>query len=153
MLDDRRGEFHHGDCLSADAEAHEIAKAARLKTHVHPPDNDRMRAFKRGNVNYEPMPYRARNHAIVLACNVLVAAPATAVEEQRSGTWATVRCARKLGKPVAMIQPGGTIKVEMNGTSYELKPLEARADVRAYSPVLRVQAPARCSSGGQQAVP
>lgn len=44
--------------------------------------------------------YMARNDRIVAYSDVLLAWPLTAVEELRSGTWATIRRARKQGKEV-----------------------------------------------------
>ena len=38
-------ELHHGDCIGADAEAHEIAKRLKLRVVVHPPDDPKKRAF------------------------------------------------------------------------------------------------------------
>jgi hypothetical protein len=37
----------------------------------------------------------------------LLAAPRTKTEEQRSGTWATIRYARKLGRQVCLLWPDG----------------------------------------------
>lgn len=47
-----------------------------------------------------------RNREIIAEVSVLIAAPETDVEEQRSGTWATVRYARKKGIPVVMLSRG-----------------------------------------------
>lgn len=44
--------------------------------------------------------YMDRNDVLVLNCNILLAFPQTAAEVQRSGTWATVRRARKAKKPI-----------------------------------------------------
>lgn len=44
--------------------------------------------------------YMARNDLIVFYTDVLLAWPMTKTEELRSGTWATVRRARRLGKEV-----------------------------------------------------
>ncbi len=44
-----------------------------------------------------------RNRDIVAAVSILIAAPETDIEEQRSGTWATVRYARKKGIPVVIV--------------------------------------------------
>ena len=38
--------LHHGDCVGADAEAHDLAKEVGLLVAVHPPRNDKKRAFK-----------------------------------------------------------------------------------------------------------
>ncbi len=107
-------EFHHGDCIGADNEAHGVA--ALLGAHkivVHPPEVEAKRA--RVQVSPErdevlaPKPYLDRNHDIVDACHWLIACPGEAAEKLRSGTWATVRYARKTGKGVLVILPDGTL--------------------------------------------
>ena len=92
-------EFHHGDCLGADAEAHAIVKSccATARLIIHPPSSDSLRAFCQGDAHLPPKPYLARNQDIVDECEVLVAAPKTTEEQLRSGTWATIRYARKRG--------------------------------------------------------
>jgi hypothetical protein len=100
--------FHHGDCQGGDAEAHQIAWMLGAIVHVHPPDNDTWRAYCAGPsrvLRHAPLPYLQRNQAIVEACDVLLAAPRQAQEERRSGTWATIRDAKKLGKPVIILPP------------------------------------------------
>lgn len=52
--------------------------------------------------------YMVRNDALVAACDVLLAFPKTSEEEQRSGTWATIRRARKAEKPVWMYPLDGS---------------------------------------------
>lgn len=100
------GEFHHGDCIGADAEAHDIAWAIRdIAIIIHPPSDDKHRAFKTNALVLVTRPYLERNHDIVDACDVLIAAPKEVIEQRRSGTWATVRYARKIGKPVVILAP------------------------------------------------
>ena len=38
--------LHHGDAIGADAEAHDIAVALGCAVVIHPPENERQRAFK-----------------------------------------------------------------------------------------------------------
>jgi hypothetical protein len=100
--------FHHGDCQGADAEAHQIAWMLGAIVYVHPPDTGTWRAYCAGPSRVHraaPLPYLERNRAIVNACEMLIAAPREAQETQRSGTWATVRDARRLGKPVILLPP------------------------------------------------
>jgi hypothetical protein len=105
--------FHHGDCVGSDKEAHDLAAARKMRIHVHPPDNDKARAHCYGaHETSEPKPYIERNHDIVDACNPIVATPETHEEELRSGTWATVRYARKKGKTVITIWPDGMTRTE-----------------------------------------
>ena len=86
--------FHHGAAPGADTEAAEIAAAAPyvqiIKVVPHPAGRDPL----------------ARNRDIARLCSLLIAAPDRDQEEQRSGTWATIRYARAEGRPVVMLSRG-----------------------------------------------
>jgi len=94
--------FHHGDCLGADAEAHEIAHSLGIEIVIHPPIVQRMRAFCKG-IYLAPMDYLERDRHIVDSTIGMIAAPKSNKEEKRSGTWYTVRYARKTGKTVILL--------------------------------------------------
>lgn len=98
-------EFHHGDCIGADSEAHDIARLLKYRIISHPPINSIKRAFKDADVVLEPKKYMVRNQDIAKVCNILIATPESADEVLRSGTWSTVRKARKLNKEVIIIAP------------------------------------------------
>ena len=51
--------------------------------------------------------YLVRNHDIVDVCDVLVATPGQKEEQIRSGTWATIRYARKIRKQIIIVYPDG----------------------------------------------
>lgn len=104
------GEFRHGDCDGADATAHGIATAFGWHVIIHPPTSNSRRAFCPAPVILPPEPYLVRNHKIVDATKELVATPYTMQEELRSGTWATVRYARKLGRLITIIYPDGSLE-------------------------------------------
>jgi hypothetical protein len=104
--------FHHGDCLGADTHAHRIAKSLGYVVEVHPPDVDSKRSFCDGDVIHPPKTYMKRNADIVNVCDLLIATPHTNHETVRSGTWSTVRKARKLGKKIIIVYPNGTISTE-----------------------------------------
>ena len=107
-------EVHHGDCIGADEEFHDAVEIVLRPLvpfiHVHPPSNPRKRAWKQGDVIYEPRPYMDRNQDIVDAIDALIATPRGFEEELRSGTWATVRRARKKGIPVFVVLPNGKVE-------------------------------------------
>lgn len=108
MLVDRfvpGAQFHHGDCIGADAEAHGIARAVGYWIVGHPPQNPALRAWCAVDEQRRPAPYLSRDDAIVAETRELLAAPDTAHERLQSGTWATVRRARKAGKPYEVITP------------------------------------------------
>ena len=90
-------QFHHGDCVGKDKAAHIIAVEIGYWVVVHPPSIHMARAYCQGNEMREPFPYIERNHHIVDETDALMAVP-DHPEHLRSGTWATVRYARKLGK-------------------------------------------------------
>lgn len=100
-------EFHHGDCIGADADAHAIVRREwpKCRIVIHPPDIDAKRAWCTGDFYCKIKSYIARNYDIVAVCEELVAAPKHRVEELRSGTWSTVRAARRAGKLVHMVWP------------------------------------------------
>lgn len=103
--------FHHGDCVGADAEAHDIAKELGWFIAGHPPDNDKARAFKECDTNWDPKPYLTRNREIVDACELLIATPTELDEQLRSGTWATVRYAKKTHTNTVIIYPPGNTEL------------------------------------------
>lgn len=106
-------ELHHGDCIGADANAHDIFKCCRKQRIVlHPPSNPEKRAFCSGNASMPPLPYLDRNKNIVMATEALIATPGETEEQLRSGTWSTVRFARKLGRPIYLVLPDGSVKEE-----------------------------------------
>jgi hypothetical protein len=104
--------LHNGDCVGSDRNAAHRWQMDGGKLHLHPPDRDTKRAFLVADVTEPPKPYLDRNSDIVARCGILVATPAEMFEQLRSGTWATVRRARKLGKPIFIIWPDGTETVE-----------------------------------------
>jgi hypothetical protein len=106
--------FHHGDCVGADAEAHAIALERSLRIYLHPPDVDAKRAFcPEASFTFAPRPYLERNRAIVNACRVLIAAPSQSAEVLRSGTWATVRYARRTRRlHIYILEPLGMARAE-----------------------------------------
>ncbi len=101
-------EFHHGDCIGADKEAHLICKDTPTKIIIHPPIDSKKRAFcKNAYEILEEKEYIKRNHDMVNVCDLLIACPSTAHEVTRSGTWATVRYARKTETNYLIINPNG----------------------------------------------
>ena len=101
--------LHHGDCIGADDDAHSIALKIGMSVVLHPPIREGARAFCKGSIReVYPKSYLARNRDIVDESKILVATPA-GPELTRSGTWATVRYARKKNKTIYIIYPTGTV--------------------------------------------
>jgi len=108
LLEVGASELHHGDCVGADAEADEVCQRMGIRRVVHPPRVFRYRRFTVAGplcTVLEPAPYLERNRAIVDAGAMLIAAPQTCEEQQRSGTWATIRYARRLRRLVVLLAP------------------------------------------------
>ena len=101
----------HGDCVGADADFHDIAKGLGLTVYVYPGSIDEQRAHCEGAVAVsEPMWPTDRNPLIVEAAEVLIACPSGRKELRRgSGTWATVRHARRIGRRHLMVYPDGGV--------------------------------------------
>lgn len=121
LLSRRDGEFHHGDCIGADADAHDIAENLPYWIVSHPPINDAKRAHKKAHEFREPKDYLARNRDIVDETERLLATPREFEEELRSGTWATIRYARTRGRPVFIVLPDGKVQVESGADGQTLK--------------------------------
>ena len=99
---------HHGDCQGADAKFHEIAESYGCMTVGHIPTDDKYRAFCAVRKSMPPLPYMKRNSAIVAESGFILATPFEMAEQERGGTWATIRMARRAGKPLAIVLPDGT---------------------------------------------
>jgi hypothetical protein len=99
-------EFHHGDCIGADAEAHGavVRRFPKAKIVLHPPRDPILRAFKKGTI-LPAKDYLERNKDIVDACELLIAVPLEISEATRSGTWSTVRYAKRMAKPIHLLYP------------------------------------------------
>lgn len=111
-------EFHHGDCIGSDEQAHKMVETykndhkEKIKIHGHPPKYKKYRANCKFDIEYTPDDYLERNHNIVDATDILIATP-DVPETLRSGTWATVRYAREKNKKIYIIHKNG--KISVNG--------------------------------------
>lgn len=101
-------EMHHGDCVGADATLHHVFSAIKIPTIIHPPKNDKDRAFCEGTIVLPVRDYSVRNRNIVNSTTCLIAFPSTMNEILRSGTWSTIRYARSLGRPIIIFYPDGS---------------------------------------------
>jgi hypothetical protein len=114
-------ELHHGDCVGADAFAARSAREFGYKIVCHPPTNSMLRAHAPADVVLTPMPYLLRNRQIVEVADLMIGMPHDDHEVQRSGTWATIRHARKIGRPLLVIGPAGEA-IEARGITAPLCP-------------------------------
>ena len=106
-------EFHHGAAIGADGEfaitVRRLLPRADIKAHPsNITDQVGYAALECSDEVFQPLPPLKRNERIVEACDLLIACPAGMAEELRSGTWATIRRARRAGKPIVFCWPDGT---------------------------------------------
>lgn len=102
-------EIHHGDCIGADRDFHDISTKISLKSILHPPLNEYKRAFCNADIVLPKKDYLDRNHDIVDETDLLIATPGENFEVLRSGTWATIRYSKKKQKKVIIIYPDGKV--------------------------------------------
>lgn len=104
----------HGDCVGADSLFDQLVcghtpwvrelfpsdvPGLRANSHLYSPERI-VRV-------HPPAPPLVRNAAVVRESDYMIACPSGRVEELRSGTWATIRLARKHGKHPRIFWPDG----------------------------------------------
>lgn len=99
----------HGDCVGADAQAHDIATELGLEVWIRPCILDHKRAYKEGKLLAEPEEPLTRNHKMVDESHALIGCPKEAQPQLRSGTWATIRYAKKCDVLRWLVYPDGSI--------------------------------------------
>lgn len=108
-------EAHHGDCVGADKNFHDVCKSHGIKIIIHPPNNNYQRSFCKSDVIKCVKPYLVRNKDIVNDTDILIAFPSTKEEIIRSGTWSTIRYAKKENKKILIVfSDGETKKINYN---------------------------------------
>jgi hypothetical protein len=95
-------------------EFHDIAFALDIDITLHPPTSDKDQAICEGwTWKEQRAAHLQRNRNIVDAVQVMIACPRGFEEELRSGTWATIRYARKVGRKLYIIYPDGRVDEEL----------------------------------------
>jgi hypothetical protein len=104
-------EVHHGDCIGSDEEMHALCRlhASQARIMVHPPLESKKRAFCAGDTVLPPRSYLERNYDIVDAVEAMSATSESMCEVRRSGTWSTIRYARKKLCSLHIVFTDGTI--------------------------------------------
>ena len=104
-------EVHHGDCIGADAQFHELAMSMGIRVVIHPASGvGEQRAYCSGSYfTHDARPPLERNKDIVDACTDMIATPVAHKEVLRSGTWATIRYARKQGVSLNIVLPDSSL--------------------------------------------
>lgn len=112
LMDMATTEFHQGGAPGADRAAAIVARDYGCEVHWHPSPGVLLTEVMKTDPAavtdewHEVFPPLTRNRNIVANAHWLVAAPRSDVEELRSGTWATIRYARKAVKPVLQLSRG-----------------------------------------------
>ena len=99
--------FIHGGCIGADDEAAMQAGNIGYELWCLPSDIDNKRGNIYSFVTLPQQPPLDRNIHIVQMCEYLIAVPKHASEQQRSGTWHTIRRARALDRNHVIVWPSG----------------------------------------------
>ena len=108
-------EAHHGDSVGADAQFHAACQELGIPVVIHPSKDQKDRAHCQGaKVTHPPVEFAEQSVSIVHLCQFLLAAPNGFREKRRgSGTWMTVRAARKAQKTIVFCYPDGSRETEV----------------------------------------
>lgn len=100
----------HGCCFGADRDFHVLCQCRKVG---HPSTLDNQAAWAESNLDLSeaPLPPLERNHTMVDHSSALIATPGESREMLRSGTWATIRYAAKVGRPTYIVFPDGRMEV------------------------------------------
>jgi len=98
----------HGDCIGADKDFDDICAGLGIMRYCCPCNLTAQRAFTDAIEWQPPKPPLERNHDIVDASNELFACPKEMREVLRSGTWATIRYARRMEKTTYVFYRDGS---------------------------------------------
>ena len=101
----------HGDCVGSDTDFHNLCvnygqlhPDKNIIIHIYPPNNPKLRGFNKGDLLMPEKPYLERNMDIIQNSTIIIACPIDKnKEEWRSGTWSTIRQAKKLKKQVYIL--------------------------------------------------
>lgn len=104
----------HGAARGGDSILHDIAGLMGVPRDIHPandvPSNLSALDLTPADTVNDGAPALVRNRTMVDKGEVLWAFPRLYVEERRSGTWAAIRYARKVGKPIWLVWPDGRLE-------------------------------------------
>lgn len=104
---------HHGACEGADQDFHYAALLLKVPVVLHPGVNRQGYSPSRAEcpmakeVKAEKF-YLDRDKDIVNEVDMMIATPKEKKEQLRSGTWTTIRYAKKKGKYLLIVYPDGT---------------------------------------------
>jgi len=102
----------HGDCVGADTDFHNIVTKLGLGDliEIHPCTIHNKRGYNHAPKVYDAIGPLDRNKIMVQRAHLVVGTPGTDTEIIRSGTWHSIRYAKKLGRPLLVLYPSGAIE-------------------------------------------
>ena len=98
----------HGDCVGADKDFDDICAGLGIVRYCCPCNLTAQRAFTDAVVLQDPIHPLERNWDIARRSDELFACPKEMRMVMRSGTWATIRYARRVGKTVYIFYRDGS---------------------------------------------
>ena len=98
----------HGDCIGADKDFHGICQNLNMVIHSRPCILTSQRAFTNAIIIAESEKPLDRNKKIVDDSTLMLACPGEFEEVLRSGTWSTIRYAKKNKREIYIVFPDGT---------------------------------------------
>lgn len=102
---------HHGLCIGADWQFHVMCRGWVIPIIGHPPVNkSKVAKFDMSDFAYlwDDKDYLDRNTDIVNCSTSFIGAPGEMEEQLRSGTWSTIRKAKKKGIRGVIVFPDGS---------------------------------------------
>lgn len=108
-------EFRNGSCQGVNVEAarlvrHIYAHTARIVCHPGPDGDPHRECSGVDDEVLPPKTHFARNRDIVNSSDVIVICPCDMEHQSRGGTWMTHDFAKKVGKPVFVVWPDGSVQ-------------------------------------------
>jgi hypothetical protein len=100
--------FLHGDCIGADEQAARIFRAAGAYTEGYPGHIPQYRANFPSDFTHEPQNTLVRNRIIVDRSELMIATPYSYSFKPGSGTWMTINYAVSTEKPLQVLYPDGS---------------------------------------------
>ena len=99
----------HGCCVGADEQFHRMGTFGNVPMITHPGHiPEKTSTSCSGVFHHLPRNTLERNQLVVSRSWALLVCPSTDVEQVRSGTWATIRYARRVRKPHVQVNLDGT---------------------------------------------
>ena len=119
QTDPKPGRLVHGAAKGVDTQCHHLVAVYHIPRTIWPSNHSESLVDEYdeamvilGDWTHEKKPPLERNKDIVDGSTEMVAFPANQFEELRSGTWACVRYARKVHKPLTIVWPDGQVTKE-----------------------------------------